>query len=138
MINNAKIVLREDDYPSFLYDQDIYAADPKHRASSGLLRGPLLKAAFRNIFTGKRTAKKLTPGGSAGKAPISKINGMTQVHPQHIAYIAVLTRFALNAQSSWQPDDGAFSGEAFYLHVALILGDLKRSWERDTLNWWNL
>ncbi|OBZ72594.1 hypothetical protein A0H81_07435 [Grifola frondosa] len=84
-------------YPSFMYDDSVPYR--KSAMDVGLCRGyfscsHLLKC-FRNIFTGPWTAN--AKPGTGGKKGIAKKNSMRCVTPQNIAYIAVITRFAINS-----------------------------------------
>ncbi|THH23277.1 hypothetical protein EUX98_g7895 [Antrodiella citrinella] len=137
---NGKIAITHEDYPMFVYDVD--EADD---SGQGLLKGPFLLACFRHIFTGGRTATKLGDGLSSGKACNAQIHGMMRVHPRHIAYIATLARFILNAQPSWDATDDKFEGRAFYYDILGLLDSNDKSksasekkWIWDTLAWWDL
>lgn len=62
--------------PSFVYDEKSY--DP-HNILKGLFRGFFLVRVFRHIFTGPRTALKVTDGPIAGKPWNAQILGMLSV-----------------------------------------------------------
>ncbi|KAI0069876.1 hypothetical protein K474DRAFT_1568888, partial [Panus rudis PR-1116 ss-1] len=123
--------------PHFLYDQAAFDADPKRRLTSGLLQGPLLLSAHRDLFTGPRTATKEEPGPSPGKASTSEMNHVMQVKEAHIAYTATLAsvRFSLNSQECWDANDGAFKGLKFYHNILKLFNHEK--WAEPTMKWWN-
>ncbi|OBZ75160.1 hypothetical protein A0H81_04487 [Grifola frondosa] len=99
-------------YPSFMYDD----------------------SCFRNIFTGPRTAN--AKPGTGGKKGIAKKKSMRCVTPQNIAYIAVITRFAINSQCEWDEDDGSFNAVIFVESIMRLFRDEK--WAAETLRWWNM
>ncbi|KIL55570.1 hypothetical protein M378DRAFT_28536, partial [Amanita muscaria Koide BX008] len=51
---NGEMKIKDKDFPSFLYDEDI-PYDP-HNKDAGLLKGHVLIRAYRHIITGPRTA----------------------------------------------------------------------------------
>ncbi|KAI0079495.1 hypothetical protein K474DRAFT_1659095 [Panus rudis PR-1116 ss-1] len=113
----------------------MFDADPTGQLDSGLLRGPLLLAAHRDLFTGPRTALKKDPGPSPGKASTSKMNRTTHVAERHIAYTATLVCFALNSQDAWEADDGVFEGLRFYKNIMRLFHN--ETWGEPTLAWWD-
>ncbi|THG97732.1 hypothetical protein EW026_g4332 [Hermanssonia centrifuga] len=135
-VENAKIAITADDYPSFLYSNEAQY-DPND-IEKNLLQGTYLLAVFRCLFTGPRTATRKTSGPSGGGRPSkAKIYKMTKVTPESIAYAAVLARFSICGQDSWEPQDGMFSLPDFYQAIVDLFDDPTDPWYIDTLAWWN-
>ena len=101
-VQNGKRIITHDDLPSFLYPETDYNPDA---IDETLLRSPFLVSVshsincicitnlskcYRHVFTGARTAMKVTKGKTPGKKCIADIYNMTEVMPRTIAYIAVL------------------------------------------------
>ncbi|OBZ70932.1 hypothetical protein A0H81_09348 [Grifola frondosa] len=121
------------DYPSYMYPEEAYDED---RMDAGLCRGTFLVRCFRHIFTGKRTAWTSPQYGSkGGRKPVAELNKMDSVTPENIAYVAVLTRFILNTQDTWQADDNKFIGEEYFNAILHLFVD--EEWRMSTLKWWN-
>ncbi|OSX55705.1 hypothetical protein POSPLADRAFT_1040101 [Postia placenta MAD-698-R-SB12] len=75
-IIEGRVKIRASMLPSFVYDEKSY--DP-HNILKGLFRGFFLVRVFRHIFTGPRTALKVTDGPIAGKPWNAQILGMLSV-----------------------------------------------------------
>ncbi|THG93760.1 hypothetical protein EW026_g7565 [Hermanssonia centrifuga] len=135
-VESAEIAITADDYPSFLYSNE--AQYNPNNIENNLLRGSYLLAVFRCLFTGPRTATRKVSGPSGGGRPSkAKIYKMTKVTPESIAYAAVLARFSICGQDSWEPQDGMFSLPNFYQAILDLFDDPTDPWYIDTLAWWN-
>ncbi|PSR71548.1 hypothetical protein PHLCEN_2v12557 [Hermanssonia centrifuga] len=135
-VENAKIAITADNYPVFLYSDE--AQYNPNDIEKNLLRGSYLLAVFRCLFTGPRTATRKTSGPSGGGRPSkAKIYKMTKVTPESIAYAAVLARFSICGQDSWEPQDGMFSLPDFYQAIMDLFDDPTDPWYIDALAWWN-
>ncbi|EED83513.1 predicted protein [Postia placenta Mad-698-R] len=121
--------------PSFVYDEKSY--DP-HNILKGLFRGFFLVRVFRHIFTGPRTALKVTDGPISGKPWNAQILGMLSVTKYSIAYAAVQARQLLNSQEEWSVEDAHFNAEHFFYTILAIFDDAAHStWYEETIDWWN-
>ncbi|GBE77723.1 hypothetical protein SCP_0106050 [Sparassis crispa] len=94
-VRDGETRILSDDYPSFLYDQAEYDPD---ELDAGLLKGPLLVACFKSLFTGPRTVKNTGSGKQRGpgRPPLAQIYQLSQVSSRNLAYVAVLVHFVLN------------------------------------------
>lgn len=105
---DSDIAITGDAFPFFLYDSSVFDPDD---AEVGLLRGEtLIKVSLqmpntslsaspfqsaRAVFSGPRSADKLTPGRmNGGRAPLTEIyrDRWHTITPENIAYIAVIVR----------------------------------------------
>ncbi|GBE82985.1 hypothetical protein SCP_0500280 [Sparassis crispa] len=134
---DGEIDVASDEFPSFLYDQDLYDPD---ELDAGLLKGPVLLSCFKSLITGPGSASSNRgdrEGGSSrpGRPPLAKKYDMTHVSPRSIAYVAVLVRFLLNSQHSWSNIDVNFNLEEFFFEILRLFQD--EEWGEATLDWWN-
>lgn len=134
-IIEGRVKIRASMLPSFVYDEKSY--DP-HNILKGLFRGFFLVRVFRHIFTGPRTALKVTDGPIAGKPWNAQILGMLSVTKYSIAYAAVQARQLLNSQEEWSVEDAHFNAEHFFYTILAIFDDAAHStWYEETIDWWN-
>ncbi|KAI0071015.1 hypothetical protein K474DRAFT_1560739, partial [Panus rudis PR-1116 ss-1] len=119
--------------PSFMYEGALIV---NKNYARGFCRGPMLLSVFRALFTGTRTSRSKAPGPLPGKAGVAKMNKMNLVTPRHIAYAAVMTRFALNSQPLWSAHDGKYDMREFFKAIVNFFAR-KEDWASETLDWWN-
>ncbi|KAL6308746.1 hypothetical protein BKA93DRAFT_822043 [Sparassis latifolia] len=134
---DGEIDVTSDEFPLFLYDQDLYDPD---ELDAELLKGPVLLSCFKSLITGPGSASSNRgdrEGGSSrpGCPRLAKKYDMTHVSPRSIAYVAVLVRFLLNSQHSWSNIDVNFNLEEFFFEILWLLQD--EEWGEATLDWWN-
>ncbi|OSD06438.1 hypothetical protein PYCCODRAFT_1464372 [Trametes coccinea BRFM310] len=123
-------IIKAGNFPSFLYDQDL--ADPA-QPTKGLLRG-------KSLWTGPGSArlargrKDKTPG----KPPIAWKYKLDHVTSRTLAYTAMLVRYELNSQTSFQTTDvGGFDGYDLFSEIVDLFSDPESQWCKDTLDWWD-
>ncbi|OBZ75284.1 hypothetical protein A0H81_04986 [Grifola frondosa] len=132
-VREGTIKIKSADFPSFMYPENGFNVD---RAVIGLCKGPFLLRCFRHVFTGKRSATvSATAGSKGGPKPVAELNGMDAVTPENIAYVAVLARFVLNDQETWQAENRRFNNAEFFDGIILAFKD--PVWRASTLKWWN-
>ncbi|KAK0473867.1 hypothetical protein IW261DRAFT_1569233 [Armillaria novae-zelandiae] len=103
---NGDIQPTASEWPSFMYDQDLY---DKNNMFSGLMQGYLL--VLRHIFFSNGDPMKQS---GLKRAALTKLFGIKKITAHHIAYAACLTRFGLCSKDAWQLYDGAFHLDVFY------------------------
>jgi hypothetical protein len=170
-ITNGAVEITSEQFPNFLYDEDeaeeLTEENPGDwDAEKGLLRSSLclwvsdllficynvidlMYESYKCIFMGSGFWE---PTDKKKKAPVSKINGMTQVTPATIAYAVaqvrfilvfdhvlkyIQARFALSSCEEWGAEDGLFILQDFYKAILELFADEEDEWVIDTLAWWN-
>ncbi|SJK96863.1 uncharacterized protein ARMOST_14562 [Armillaria ostoyae] len=129
---NGKVKVIASEWPSFLYDQDLY--DPEDE-EIGLLKGYLLLRVYLHIFCSNGDPTK-QDGPKRGS--IAKIHGISVITGRQIAYAACQARYALSSKDGWTEQDGAFDLPLFYKSIVdLFESHPDDEWALETLAWWN-
>ncbi|EIW58992.1 uncharacterized protein TRAVEDRAFT_48123 [Trametes versicolor FP-101664 SS1] len=116
-------VVGSGDYPVLFYDMDLYVAG---KSKPGLFKSQ----ALLNVRRWRRKSKK------KGKVALATKNNIYKISTFVIIYIAVLTRFAINARTQWDNDDGDFIGQEFNtLVMTAFLED--DDWHDKLVEWWS-
>ncbi|KAK0488043.1 hypothetical protein EDD18DRAFT_1081952 [Armillaria luteobubalina] len=134
---NGKVKVTASEWPSFLYDQDLY--DPMDD-EVGLMKGYLLLhvCAFLMVFYYSQSFNRFTYPYFAAMGSIAKINGIQLVSGCQIAYAACQACYVLSSKDGWTEQDGAFDMMTFYNSiVALFESFPDDEWCLHTLAWWN-
>ncbi|KAL1949245.1 hypothetical protein VTO73DRAFT_8126 [Trametes versicolor] len=127
-------VVGSGDYPVIFYDMDLYVAG---KSKPGLFRSQALLDSARLVFQGPTVAKSSgKKSKKKGKVALATRNNIQKITSFVIIYIAVLARFAINARTQWDNDDGDFIGQEFNtLVMTAFLED--DDWHDELVAWWN-
>ncbi|SJL13965.1 uncharacterized protein ARMOST_17417 [Armillaria ostoyae] len=129
---NGKVKVIASEWPSFLYDQDLY--DPEDE-EIGLLKGYLLLRVYLHIFCSNGDPTKQ---GGPKRGSITKIHGISVITGRQIAYAACQVHYALSSKDGWTEQDGAFDLPLFYKSIVdLFESHPDDEWALETLAWWN-
>ncbi|KAG8685544.1 hypothetical protein FRC09_014681 [Ceratobasidium sp. 395] len=110
--------------------------------SKGLFRNPLLvdiaKAMLKSPSSVIPTASVRPNAVRRGRKGIAAKYQLTKVTTGFLAYVAVLTRFALSAEETFSDDGGTFNYIAFYNQLRQFLEAPKyQSRAKALIDWWN-
>ncbi|KAG9122265.1 hypothetical protein FRC07_001442 [Ceratobasidium sp. 392] len=126
-------------WPRLLYAEGV--GDPL-RPSIGIMRNPLLvkvaKAVVKSPSSVIPTATVRPNTVRRGRKGIGAKYNLTEVTPAFLAYVAVLTRFALSAEETFSADGATFNYAEFYAELHDFLE--KPKYERRSkalIEWWN-
>ncbi|KAI0694637.1 hypothetical protein C8T65DRAFT_584818, partial [Cerioporus squamosus] len=125
------------DNPNFLYPEGGFEAEDLY---NGLTEGETLEKVVRAILCSPSSISQPPGQKTMGRGCISHIYKLDSISPRTIAYSATLWRNVLSSCSSWQDNDGAFSGPAFFKRIVKLFDgddDDEKDWARETLSWWN-
>ncbi|KAI0667784.1 hypothetical protein C8Q78DRAFT_981560, partial [Trametes maxima] len=113
------------DWPAFMYDMKLYIPG---KLKPGFLKSQILLDVPSADTQGPQTKAK-------GKPPISRKLQIRTVAITAIIYVAVLVRFALNAQNEWADANGEWDGWDFAESVmTCMLHD--PAWQEDLTQWY--
>ncbi|KAG9118758.1 hypothetical protein FRC07_006564 [Ceratobasidium sp. 392] len=110
--------------------------------SKGLLQGELMVATAKIIVKSPSSVLPSTsvrPGApKRGRKGVATKYHMTKVTPAFLAYVAVILRFALSSEETFNEDGGTFDYTEFYSQLCEYLESPKFRTKTDTLiDWWN-
>ncbi|KAI0363586.1 hypothetical protein BV20DRAFT_957956 [Pilatotrama ljubarskyi] len=120
-IHAGDINMNHAGFANFLYDNSKpVREDPKY-FRDGLFEGAPLIGGYRCIWTSPDSSTKAPGVGGTGRASISRMNGITQVTPENIAYVACLMRHVLSSESSWvHQNPKVFDGAQFFDNIVML------------------
>ncbi|KAI0693619.1 hypothetical protein C8T65DRAFT_699193 [Cerioporus squamosus] len=139
MILKKEVRIPGDDWPSFLFDLDVYN-DPRLEDSDleALLRSALFKMIYKSLWTGAISVSMDggRPDKVPGKPPIRMHYKLREVTPRSLAYTAILTREALTTHD-WSLVDLDFNNSQFFEGLVDLFDEPRTAWAKKTLEWWN-
>ncbi|TDL20869.1 hypothetical protein BD410DRAFT_841057 [Rickenella mellea] len=121
--------------PIFMYeDFKYYSKEPW----KGLFKSHLLVKAYKHVFTTPSSAEEGFGKDRATRPGNAQLRGMTAVTPASLAYIAMLVRFSLSNQQTFNRNDMVTHTEKFYTNLIDHLGEPDEAEEVESLMlWWN-
>ncbi|CCO34067.1 hypothetical protein RSOLAG1IB_09363 [Rhizoctonia solani AG-1 IB] len=126
-------------WPRLLYPNGLVN---RNKPSEGLLQGELLVMAARVILESPSSvlpSVNIRPGAvRRGRKGIAAKYQLTHITPQFLAYVAVVTRFAVSAEEVFSDDGGVFNYIDFYDQVREYLEAPRFQVQAQVLiAWWN-
>ncbi|CAE6490140.1 unnamed protein product [Rhizoctonia solani] len=114
----------------------------RNKPSEGLLQGELLVMAARVILESPSSvlpSANIRPGAvRRGRRGIAARYQLTHITPRFLAYVAVVTRFAVSAEETFSDDGGVFNYIDFYEQVCEYLEAPRFQAQAQVLiAWWN-
>ncbi|TDL15716.1 hypothetical protein BD410DRAFT_732289, partial [Rickenella mellea] len=124
-----------EDTPMFMYEgYKYYPLEPW----KGFFKSSILVKAYKHVFTTPSSAEEGFSKNRATRPGNARLRGMTAVTPASLAYIAMMVRFALTDQQTFNRNDMVTYTERFYTDVLDHLEDPDETEELESLLlWWN-
>ncbi|TFK58884.1 hypothetical protein BDN72DRAFT_966222 [Pluteus cervinus] len=136
-IRSGGLKIDPEDLPRFLW------ADPNDDDWDSFMKGPIVLKTVRHIFIGPTAGEDHNlsgvPSMSGNRKGNAKIHGIRRMTIYGLAYAAMLARFVLSSQLTFNAEpcsDSEFPHKLFYKHLINLMSEEMSKEERDALLIW--
>ncbi|KAJ7579392.1 hypothetical protein C8J56DRAFT_1169724 [Mycena floridula] len=132
-LRQGQIIPRAEDLPNLLWAGNEKDPDDDF---DGFLRNGLLLKAYLHIFRGPSFA--YDNAARSGRSGNAALHDISKVNLESIAYTAVILRFCLSSQTSFNAgNNGDFNALLFYQTIISTAESMPSRERKDLLKWWN-